>query len=295
LHQDGMAHLVSRVPAPLRILASGALFSLGGTLIKVCQFPGLQSAGLRAIIAALTLFLLLPEARRLPSFRILLLLPAYFGATCLFVVANTFTTAANAIFLQAAYPLWVTVFGPLLLRERPRRIDLIVLAIILLGMLLFFLSPTARSATAPDPRLGDVLAIVSGVCYGLLLVGFRWLGRAGAGEQCAAVAWGNVFTAPVALALAPVFGQQLVAGDANSWLAIAVLGVFQVGCAYALLVRAISHVPAVQASVLLMIEPAMSPVIAFLAHGERPHGLAIAGGVVIVAAVLIGGLSSTRR
>jgi drug/metabolite transporter (DMT)-like permease len=283
------------VPAPLRILAVGALFSLGGALIKACRFPGLQSAGMRAAIAALTLFLLLPEARRLPSRRTLLLLPAYFGATCLFVVANTFTTAANAIFLQAAYPLWVTVFGPALLHERPRRIDLIVLAAILCGMLLFFVAPTEQSATAPDPRLGDVLAIVSGVCYGLLLVGFRWLGRAGAGEQCAAVAWGNLFTAPTALALAPVFGQELVAGDATSWLSITVLGVFQVGCAYALLVRAIPHVPAVQASVLLMIEPALSPVITFLAHGERPHALAIGGGVVIVAAVLLGGLSTARR
>ena len=54
------------------------------------------------------------------------------------------------------------------------------------------------------------------------------------------------------------------------------------------LVRAIELVPAVRASLLLMIEPALSPLIAFSVHGETPHPLAITGGVLIVGAVLGG-------
>jgi drug/metabolite transporter (DMT)-like permease len=142
----------------LRLLLTGALFSTGGALIKSCSFPALQRAGLRSAIAAVALFVLLPEARRLPSRRALLLLPAYFGATCLFVVSNTLTTAANAIFLQSTYPLWVTLLGPLLLRERPTRSDLLVLLCIVAGMSLFFVAPAEASAIATDPRLGDILA-----------------------------------------------------------------------------------------------------------------------------------------
>src|SRR5712671_4972582 len=97
--------------ARLRIVIAGALFSTGGALIKSCAFAPLQKAGVRAAIAALTLFVLLPEARRLPSRRVLLLLPAYFGATALFVVGTSLTTAANAIFLQSTYPPWVTLLG----------------------------------------------------------------------------------------------------------------------------------------------------------------------------------------
>ena len=44
-----------------------------------------------------------------------------------------------------------------------------------------------------------------------------------------------------------------IAGSATDWLVILVLGVVQVGCAYAVLSRAMPHVPAVQASLLLMI------------------------------------------
>jgi drug/metabolite transporter (DMT)-like permease len=106
----------------------------------------------------------------------------------------------------------VTLLGPLLLREQPRRSDLLVLLLIGAGMTLFFIAPATSTATAPEPRLGDLAAIASGCSYGLLLVGFRWLGRAGAGEQESVVAWGNLTAAPLALALAPLCGQTSAAG-----------------------------------------------------------------------------------
>lgn len=277
-----------------RILLAGALFATGGALIKCCDFPSLQRAGLRAGIAAIALFVMLPEARRWPSARILRLAPAYFGATCLFVVANTLTTAANAIFLQSTAPLWIILIGPLLLHERPRRSELLVLLCIAAGMTLFFLAPTEVVATAPDPRLGDWLAIASGVSYALLLVGMRWLGKAGNGEACAAIAWGNALTMPMSFALMPAVGQIPVLGTWQDWLVILVLGVFQVGLAYALLVRSMAAVPAVQASLLLMIEPSLSPLIAFAVHGETPAPLALAGGALILGAV-IGGSVLGRR
>jgi len=282
----------------LRVLLAGTLFATGGALIKSCALPSLQRAGLRAAVAALALFVLLPQARRLPNARILRLAPAYFGATCLFVVANTLTTAANAIFLQSTAPLWVALLGPLLLRERPRRADFAVLLCVALGLALFFVAPPAVAATAPEPRLGDAIAIASGLSYGLLLLGMRWLGRAGPtgqGEACAAVAWGNACTFPVALLLMPVVGQTFVAGSAQDWLVIAVLGIFQVGLAYALLVRAMPHVGAVQASLLLMVEPALNPLFAFAAHGEAPHWLAVAGGLLILGATALGSLLARAR
>ncbi|MCA8964920.1 MAG: DMT family transporter [Planctomycetes bacterium] len=276
----------------LRVLIAGALFATGGALIKSCAFPSLERAGLRAGIAALTLFVLLPQARRWPSRRVLALVPAYFAATCLFVVANTLTTAANAIFLQSTAPLWIVVASPLLLREKPAARDLRTLAWVAIGMTVCFLAPMRLQATAPDPQLGDWIALGSGVGYAALLLGMRWLGRDGGDEACAAVAWGNALTMPIAFALMPVFGQQPTWGGAGDWAAVLVLGVFQVGLAYALLVRSMAQVSAVQASLLLMIEPALNPLLAFAVHGERPHWLGWLGGALIVGAVA---LRSVRR
>jgi len=276
------------------LLLAGALFSLGGALIKSCDFPPLERSGLRSLVAAVTLFLILPEARRLPGRRALLLLPAYFGATCLFVVSNALTTAASAIFLQSTAPLWVMLLGPVLLREKPRRADLFVLLAIAVGMTLCFLAPSASSASAPDPRVGNWLALVSGLSYGLVLLGFRWLGKHGDGEAAVTIAWGNLCGAPLAFALMPLFDQSFTLGDATSWLSILVLGVFQVALAYAWVVRAMPHVPAVQASLILMIEPALNPLLAFVVHGERPHALVLAGGALIVGAVAAGSFFSSR-
>lgn len=275
----------ARVSPSLRVLLAAALFASGGALLKMCEFPSLQRAGTRAAIAAATIFLLLPAARRLPNARILRLAPAYFGATCLFVVANSLTTAANAIFLQSAAPLWLVLFAPWLLHEPITRRDLCVLAGVGVGMALFFVAPTEAVATAPDPRLGDWIAIASGVSWALLLLGMRWLSRTGGDEAPAAIAWGNLLTCPLALALMPVVGQAPIAGSVQDWIVIVALGTLQVGLAYVMLIRGIAGVPAVRASLLLMIEPALNPAIAFLVHGETPHPLAIAGGGVILATV----------
>jgi drug/metabolite transporter (DMT)-like permease len=276
------------VPPALRVLLAGALFSTGGSLIKLQTLPSLQRAGSRALLAALVIFLLLPQARRLPTRRILLLAPAYFGATALFVVANTMTTAANAIFLQSAAPLWIVLFGPWLLHERPTRRDLVTLLGVGAGMALFFVAPAAEAATAPNPRLGDWIAIASGVSFALLLIGMRWLARGGSGEECAAIAWSNLIACPLAFACMPLVGQTPIAGVPLDWVVVGALGTLQMGLAYSLLVTGIPHVSALQASLLTMIEPVLSAGIAWLAHGEAMHPMAMLGAACIVAAVLAG-------
>jgi drug/metabolite transporter, DME family len=65
------------------------------------------------------------------------------------------------------------------------------------------------------------------------------------------------------------------------------LGVVQVGLAYVFLTRGLRHVPAFEASALLLLEPVMNPVWAWLVHHERPGGWALAGGTVIIVATLV--------
>ena len=65
---------------------------------------------------------------------------------------------------------------------------------------------------------------------------------------------------------------------------IAYLGVFQVGLAYIFLTRAIRHVPAVEASLLLLAEPAFSPLWAWMFHHEAPGLWPLVGGAVILCA-----------
>jgi drug/metabolite transporter (DMT)-like permease len=282
------------VSPSLRVLIAGMLFASGGALIKACEFPSLQRVGMRAAIAAVTLFLLMPEARRWPNARILRIVPPYFGTTCLFIVGNSLTTSANTIFLQSTAPLWIILLGPLLLKEPPTRRDLLVLVCIAAGMTLCLVAPATVTHTAPNPTLGNWFSLGAGVSFALLLLAMRWLARSGGEDGMAAIAWGNVFTLPLAFALMPVFDQTPVLGSARDWIVITALGTVQVGLAYVVLMRAIGGVPAVRASLLLMIEPALNPVITWLAHGEEPHWLALLGGALIAGAVVLASVLGRR-
>ena len=54
------------------------------------------------------------------------------------------------------------------------------------------------------------------------------------------------------------------------------------------------HVGALEASLLLFVEPALSPVWAWLVNGERPSPLALLGGAVIIGATLVHTVRQTR-
>ena len=59
---------------------------------------------------------------------------------------------------------------------------------------------------------------------------------------------------------------------------------FQLGLAYLCFSRGISGTPAIEASLLILIEPVLNPIWTFLAAGERMGPWAIAGGAVVLLA-----------
>ncbi len=277
--------------ARVEVLLAALLFSTGGAAIKATSLNGWQVAGFRAGMAAAMLLALVPASRRI-SWRALAVGVVQAATFVSFVVANKLTTAASAVFLQASAPLWLILLGPLLLGERVRRADAPFLATILAGLLLLFGGAPAPSATAPDTASGNLVGVFSGLMWALTLAGLRWAERhrTDGSDVTAASAtmWGNVFAFLGCLPLAlPAAGTHPV-----DWLVIAYLGVFQVGLAYVFLTRGIGRLTAVEVSLLLLLEPALSPFWAWLAHGEFPGVWASLGGAIILAATT---WRSTRR
>jgi len=265
--------------ARLLVLVTSVLFSTGGAAIKACTLGSWQVACLRSGVASLVLAACVPAARRRPDRATLLVSAAYAATVILFVTATKLTTAANAIFLQSTAPLWLLLLGPLLLHERVRRRDLLVMGIVACGLVLVLLGVERPQVSAPDPAAGNAFALASGLTFALLLAGMRWLGARGSGSM-PAVLQGNVLACLVALPFAlPV--PHLSAADAG---VLVFLGTVQIGLAYALLCTALPHVPALTASLLLMLEPALNPLWTWCLHGEVPSALAVPGGLLILAA-----------
>jgi drug/metabolite transporter (DMT)-like permease len=280
------------VKARWQLVLAAMCFSTAGAVIKSSTFGAWQIAAFRALVAMLAIVLLIPEARRRWTWQVALVGVAYAAAGLLFVFANKLTTAANTVFLQATNPLFVVALAPLLLRERVRARDLGFMAVLGGGLALLFVGGNRHFATAPDPALGNLLAAGSAVAWAFTVTGYRWLARTSGdhGPVASAAACGNLLVFLVSLPGA----WPLAAGRAGDWLAVAYLGVFQLGLAYVFLSRAITRVPALEASLFLLVEPVLSPVWAWLVHGEAPGPLAVVGGGVILTATALKSWSDTQ-
>jgi drug/metabolite transporter (DMT)-like permease len=281
----------ARSRARWQLATAAALFSTGGAAIKAADFTGWQTAGLRSGIAALAMVLLVPAARRGWSVRAVLVGVSYAACLTLFVLANRLTTAANTIFLQSTAPLYLLVLSPWLLKEPIRRQDLGFMLAVGLGLALFFVSADAPRVTAPDPMRGNILALVSGFCWALTVCGLRWLGAGDGthGSAMAAVVSGNLTAFLAALPMALPLGTHA----AVDWAVVSYLGVFQIAVAYILVTSGLRHIPALEASLILLIEPVLNPVWAWVIQGERPGAWALVGGAIILGATTVkGGLDA---
>jgi drug/metabolite transporter (DMT)-like permease len=255
----------------LSLLGAAVLWSTAGAAIKLSSLTGWQIAAGRSLVAGVFVLLLFPEARRLPGRRVLLVAVSYAFTVVLFVLATKLTTAANAIFIQDMAPLWVLLLSPWLLRERPTRGELLAVPVYALGLSLFFLDDLSAGQ-----RLGNWLALASGVAFAFSIVGLRLVSTAGTG----ALAWGNLLAA---LAAFPFWRQGPPPAAADLGLLL-YLGVFQLGLAYVLFSFGLRGTPAVEASLLVLLEPVLNPIWSFLFAGERPGPWAITGGAIVLAA-----------
>jgi len=262
-----------------KIIVAAVLFSTGGAAIKWCGFGAWQLAACRATLAMLTILVLLPEARRGWSWRTVVVGFAYAATTLLYVQANKHTTAASAIFLQAASPLFILFLAPVLLGEHATRRDIAQMAVMGAGMVLFLLGIDRPSATAPNPALGNVLAAICAVTWAFTVIGYRWIVARGSSVAAAAVA-GNVTAAIVSWVMA----QPLVGGRPADWAVVAYLGVCQLGIPYLFLARAVPRVRALEVGLFMLIEPVLNPIWAWLVHGETPGPATLAGGALILGA-----------
>ena len=280
--------------ARLQLLGAALLFSTGGAVIKSCSLSSWQVASFRSAVAALYFVLVFPQTRRRWSGRTLLVGATYAACLSLFVIGTKLTTAANTIFLQSTAPLYVSLLAPWLLGETTSRRDLLFMGVLGGGLAMLLLGAEPASATAPNPPVGNVVGALSGVMWALTLMGLRGtaVGAArGTDPSGAAIVCGNVIAFAVCLPLAL---SAPAGGRLSDWLMIVYLGSVQIGAAYTLLNRAVQRVPALEAALLLLLEPVLNPLWAWVVHGERPGIWSLAGGVVILGATVAKAIAGTQ-
>jgi DME family drug/metabolite transporter len=266
----------------MAVLLAAILWSTGGLFIKWVEIDALGITMWRSALAGLTLAVVM-RPKFIAPWRASGLLwgmaVSYALMLLLFVIGTRLTTAANAIFLQYTAPLYVIVLARFLLAERASRLDLSTVVVAFGGMALFFLDRLERSDT-----LGNICAVGSGLAFATFLVLLRRPGATPANRPQAMVL-GSVLLVVVLMPVNAFRGSEPFTPGLGDAAALGILGVVQIGLAYAVFSFGIQHVQALEASLIGMLEPVLNPVWVFIVLGERPGWWAIAGGVVIVTAV----------
>lgn len=263
----------------LLVVAAALLWSTGGLFIKATTLSAFELSFGRSLLAALTVAFFTRREGFGGNAVTAVAAVLYAALLLLFVVATKLTTAASAIFLQYTAPIYILLFEPLLYREKLRRQDLFVVAACVAGMALFFVGKLR-----PQDVTGNLAALGSGLCFAFFALLLRHP-RAAEVNRASSVIYGNLL---LALVTAPAFfagaGPRLSAPDAAILL---YLGVVQIGLAYTLFTRGIARgVRSLDAGIVGYIEPVLNPVWVFLFLGERPAAWAMAGGAIILAAVV---------
>jgi drug/metabolite transporter (DMT)-like permease len=80
----------------------------------------------------------------------------------------------------------------------------------------------------------------------------------------------------------------------QDWLIVSYLGIFQIALAYVFLLRGIERISAVEASLLLLLEPVLNPVWAWIVHGEKPGAWSLVGGAILLLATTAKSWIDTR-
>ena len=269
--------ILERKNAIVLLLVAGAMWSLGGLLIKSIPWHPLAISGMRGGIAAIVIYVFSKD-KKIITFDKILAACFYTLVVTLFVVSNKLTTAGNAILLQYTAPVYVALFGYMFLGEKSTLIDWLTIFIMLGGLALFFLDDLSF-----DGYLGNAFAILSGMSFAALTISLR---KQKDNNPSDSILLGNILTLIIGL---PIIISE-ISFNLHSTILILVLGIIQLGIPYIFYTTAIKHVTALDAIIFPVIEPILNPILVFFILGEALGPWAFLGGSLVLGSVVFRGL-----
>ncbi|MDT8343236.1 MAG: DMT family transporter [Thermohalobaculum sp.] len=208
---------------------------------------------------------------RLPGLGVAL---CFTTASTAFILALAHTTVANILLMQAGVPLIAALIGWALFRECVAGPTWLAIAAVIAGVGIM-VSDSLGGRVSP---VGDGLAALIAVALASATVITR---RHAHVRMVPAVFLGTLISAAVAAALAGGFAV----GVRDMGL-LATFGALNLGLGLALFVTGARLAPAALTALVGTLEPVLGPVWVWLVHAEVPSGRTVAGGAIIIGALL---------
>ncbi len=206
---------------------------------------------------------------------------------CAFMLALTLTTVANTLIVMSVGPLLTALLARAVLRTPVAARTWFAIAVAMIGMTAMVAHGAAQPA-GPTNLLGLAIAFAVPVAAAINLVTLQKT-RAHV-DLVPAVFLGGAISAVAVLPFAVPFQAS-----AHDVLLLAALGVFQLGVPCTLMVMAARSLSATEISLLALLEVVLGPLWAWLGAGETPAAVTLAGGAVVLGALVFNELAPRQR
>lgn len=272
------------------LLVAVACVSVGSILVRLAHAPALAVAFNRIFLASVVVapFAFPSLARSWPALpgrrRALLLasgvsLGVHFGT---WIASLSFTSVAASVLLVNTTPLFTLAFSWWLLGERAPSAVLVAMALALAGAVLIAAGDWSSGMASLS---GDALAMAGAVTLSLYHVIGRGLRDA---LPLPAYVLGVWATAAATLAiLATTARVPLFAYSLRTFGILLALAVVPTVVGHGLVNRSLRHIPAPTVGLFLLGEPIAASLLAYVVFGETPGRLTIAGGLLVLAALVL--------
>ena len=265
----------------LAILLAAVAWSTAGLGQRGLEATAVTQVAGRAFFAALALFALVLAMERRGTVRAFLgmgrsglamtvFLAISSGA---FLLALNHTSVANVLFMQAAAPMMAALLGWVLISEP---VDGRTWA----ALLLAGAGVAVMAAGSLDAGIGAVgLPLLMTASFAMVIVIARHRRDV---SMMPATCASQVL---VVVVCAPFVTLGSVGG--GDWAILAALGVGQMGLGLAFLTIGARLTPPAQVAIISLLEVVLGPLWVWLAYDERPSAATLAGGAIVVAAVVV--------
>jgi len=257
----------------LEVLICAILWSIGGIFIKLIPWNPLIIVGIRSLLALCVEVIFLKATHKKLKFTKNSFKHSIVHASTFlcFVVANKFTTSANAIVLQFTSPIFLIVFSSLIYKEKIRKDDIILSLAVLVGVALCFVDGIGSGML-----FGNVIALMAGIAFSFV---YLVQSKEDEEERFTGAFLAYVWTALIGIpfiAVGPFEVSKL------SIISIIALGVFQIGIANIFLSIGSGKCSPMVCNLMGAAEPLLNPVWVMLFAGETPGIYSLIGGLIII-------------
>jgi drug/metabolite transporter (DMT)-like permease len=192
-----------------------------------------------------------------------------------------YTSVANSTLLANLAPIFVTLAGWLIWKQKVTRTFLIGMVLAIFGM---FVLVGPNFAVGGTRLLGDALGALTGVFYAGYMLAIKFARDANA-STARLMAWSTTITAIALLPVALIAPHPFLPSSANGWLVLVGLALITQILGQGLIAYAFAHLPASLSSVSLLIQPVMASLFAWMLFNEAIGPAQFIGGAIVLAGI----------